>query len=59
MSPKEWKFFESMLEETARRAYERGRSDEKEKAEPPKSFAISKTSRMVFQSALENYLKKR
>lgn len=59
MSPKEWKFLESLVEETTRRAYERGRSDEQSKIEPPKSFALSKASRMSLQSALENYLKKR
>lgn len=59
MSPKEWKFLELLVEETARRAYERGRSDEKSNVEPPKSFALSKASRMSLQAVLENFLKKR
>lgn len=58
MTPKEWKFFESVIEHVGRKAYEAGFKDAKEKAtERADKWVLSRDDKLVLKAALERHLR--
>ena len=60
MTPKELDFMYQLVEETARRLYERGHADGVAQKTPEKEgFTLSKANRLLIKTNLEKLTKKR